>query len=284
MTILSERHVLLGVIYQLSDRRKQPCLLVVDFIAEPPQQQGLDTLQNTLTFSFPVLAYDSVIQDVIVRSNPAATCTQDSESPFPFFAASYNRIYAVYFLMDHQVDRALCFVGLESALLSLIWSTGFPSGRRRFEWSAWGPDSTRLIRDLPFSRAWRWFTYGTRFIGTRSSPTHPYVDVYDFNQLALRYYGRRGTGTATTRLNTDGVKAQGGVEEERDHQLVYVTTPTRLVAGDVFHDQVETKLGYGMRSWQVHEASIESVPAMCSEDGIILVVSNYILNAVAASR
>ena len=85
MTILSKRHVLIGVLHRVSDYRTQPCLFVVDFITESPQRQGLDTLQNALTFSFPVLAYGTAIQDVIVWSNPAA---QDSESPFPFFAAS----------------------------------------------------------------------------------------------------------------------------------------------------------------------------------------------------
>jgi hypothetical protein len=272
MTILSERHVLLGVLRQISDR-KQPCLMAVDCIGESPQRQGLNTLQNAFTFSFPSLAYYTVIQDVIVRSNPAATWKQVQS---PFFTASQNRVYTVYFLMDYQVDQALCFVGLESALLSLIKSTRLSNdgSRKCFDWSSWGPDSTRLIRDLPFSRAWRWFEFGTRFVGTRSTATHRLcVDVYDFNQLAMRYHGQREEGAATTRLNTNGVEVQGGVEEA-DHQLVYVTAPTRLMAGDVFRDQVETKLCYGLRSWQVREAYIGLVPAMCSEDGIVLAVSD----------
>ncbi|KAK2461640.1 hypothetical protein APHAL10511_006103 [Amanita phalloides] len=257
ISFLSDRHLILGILrMSIILEKLEPNLVVVDFIAEGPERRWMDTLENACTFRFPSLADTATALDIEVRSDPAPTWAPDSNLSVPFFIARYKRLYVITLLMHTGANfpTTLVLYAIGNTFLSLIER---PAGMKTalFDWDTWGPDGSRMtISPFPQSSTWVCYVYGTRSV---SRLRNCYVLMLDFNQLALRFYKERGDQNAVD------------TADDEDERLVCVTAPSRLEAGSIFAEDVETRLGYRVKAWVMPDV----VPrhAMCSEDGIVLV-------------
>ena len=244
---------MLGVAHLDGDTlESRPYLAIVDFIAEPSEQRELYELENAFTFHFPRLAENAIVQEIRIRSDPAPIWIPDPKLAVPFFTARHNRLYVVTIC---SLQTVLLYA-LGSTFLSLINQA---DGRKSFAWDTWGPDGSRMmITPRAHSRTWVCYVYGTRCVSTRRIAQSRHIYMYDFNQLALRH-----------KLYQDARRSE--VEgDELEERLVCITAPTVLEAG-IFREDVSTRLGYRVRRWRVPEMLL--LEAMCSEDGLILVVS-----------
>ena len=258
MMFLSERYVMFAAFREVED--VEPCLLVADLLSmaatdpRTPRELG-----NTFTFYFPPFANSVLVQNFYIRSNPQPTREPEQ---VPFSTASDNRLCVTYFRV-YDDGQSLCFVAFASSFLSLI-EIAARCNMKRFEWYMWVPDNCRIIPKMYYSNVWFLAMYGTKVVAKRSPRgRQAYLDVYDFNQLALRKEEKD--------LNR-------GTDERAIKGWKCVSAPAVFRAGDVFKCEVETRLGYRLKSWAIPR-ELSSCSPMCSEDGIILVVSQTAIQA-----
>ncbi|PFH54809.1 hypothetical protein AMATHDRAFT_134646 [Amanita thiersii Skay4041] len=270
MSFLSERHIILGVL-RLSDILEdfEPSLMVVDFIAEPPDLRDLDELENVYTFCFPPLANNIDVLHINIRSDPAPGWAPDRSLSVPFFLARDCRLYVITLLVHTGDNLAteVVFCVLGNTFRSLIRGVSSNQATTQFDWMTWGPDGSRMvIPPFPHSQTWVCYVYGTRYVTFRPSRHHSgYVYVFDFNQYAVR---RHQDGMGAT-----GISEVEGEEAPNERQLC-VTSATVIEAGKIFRDEVETRLGYLVKAVALPRDTRLSLRwAMCSEDSIIVVVS-----------
>lgn len=241
-----------------------PNLVIVDFIAEASERRDLYTLENAFTFHFPRLAEHTNVQDIRIRSDPAPIWTPDPKLAVPFFTARHNRLYVVTLCMVHGIFRTVYLYALGDTFISLIKQAD--GQNKQFAWDTWGPDGSRMIvSPSVHSRTWVCYVYGTRCVSARGRRRTRRIDVYDFNQPALRWHEHQDA------RKPDMSNAVEDGEPER--RLVCITVPTVLEAGDIFWEDVETRLGFRMGRWSVPEDML--LEAMCNEDGLVLVVSVF---------
>jgi hypothetical protein len=279
MTFLSERHIIIGVLRVVPGTLFVPeaSLVAVDFIAESPDRRRLDDVENAFVFCFPPLAEAVDILDITVFSDPAPVWKPHSSLSVPFFTARHDRLYVINILVrpDGNEVRTVQLFALDSSFLSLMEKISDEKDMR-FDWALWGPNGTRMIvPEFPDSGWFTRYVNGRRYVSTRASPMEPahFVYVYDFNQLAL---GRSILleSKAAHLLNADVAAAGAMVKAkgEKVQQYLGVTAPTKFTGGGIFRDEVETRLGYRVKCWAIPERP-EILSVMCSEDGIVLVVS-----------
>ena len=254
MAFLSERHVILGVAHlDGNPLESKPYLAVVDFIAEPSERRELDELENAFTFHFPRLAANVIVQEIRIRSDPAPMWIPDPKLAVPFFTARHNRLYVITICSI----RTVLLYALGNTFLSLINQA---NGQKSIAWDTWGPDGSRMmISPRAHSRTWVCYVYGTRCVSTRRKAQTRHIYMYDFNQPALRHKQYQDAGRSEVE------------DDELEERVVCVTAPTVLEAGKIFRQEVSTRLGYRARRWGVPGMLL--LEAMCSEDGLILVVS-----------
>jgi len=54
-----------------------------------------------------------------------------------------------------------------------------------------------------------------------------------------------------------------------------ITAPTKIGGGEIFQDEVETKLGYNVKCWEIPgRPRVQS--AMCGEDGLVVVYGDSV--------
>lgn len=262
MAFLSERYLMLGVVRFDTEAS----LVIVDFVAEASEQRELDAVENAFTFHFPRLAENTFIPNMQIRSDPAPIWTPDPKLAVPFFTARHNRLYVISLVLVNGNFLTILFYALGNTFLSLIKQAG-GQGNKQFSWDRWGPEGSRLI--IPrraLSPTWVCYVYGTRCVSTRRQSRTKRVCLYDFNQLALRWSKQQDARMSdiNNAVEDDGLEGC----------LVCVTAPTRFEAGEIFEEDVETRLGYRMGYWTVPGVTPGmSLEAMCSEDGLVLVVS-----------
>ncbi|KIL61350.1 hypothetical protein M378DRAFT_180091 [Amanita muscaria Koide BX008] len=280
MTLLSEEYIIFGVL----ETRTVPSLVVVDFVSGPPEPQRLCDVKHAFTFYFPPFAQKASIIDVDVRSDPSPSWAPNSELPVPFFTSRHHRIYVITILVAPNgimiEPKTLQFFALGKFFISLTrkFADQVPA---YIDWPAWGPKGTRM---LVFPYRVEWFTryvYGSRYVTTngRVGLGDEHVYIYEFNQTMVRWKKRNitndttsaDTGT-TTESAEDPTKADNLKSAQR---CVIVTAPSRFADREIFQVEVETKLGYCMTLWEIpQEWRPRSV--MCSEDGIVIVVSQQV--------
>jgi hypothetical protein len=264
MSFLSERHLMLGVV-RLDGTHgiTEASLVMLDFVAEGPERRELNAVENAFTFYFPRLAEDMDITDIQIRSDPAPIWTPDPKLAVPFFTARHNRLYVITLGVVNGTFRTVLLYALGNTFLSLIKQAD-GQGNKQFGWDRWGPDGTRMmIPQHAHSRTWVCYVYGTRCVTTKRWSRTRRLYLYDFNQPALRWSKQKDARMSDMNNAVE--------DDELEGYLACVTAPTRLEAGDIFEEEVETRLGYRMGYWTV--PGVMPLEAMCSEDGLILVVS-----------
>ena len=279
MTFLSERHIIIGVLRMAGGTLfvTEAILVAVDFIAESPDRRWLDDAETAFVFFFPPLAETVDILDVTVFSDPAPIWKPHSSLPVPFYTALHDRLYVVNILVRPGGNdvRTVQLFALDSSFLSLMEKVS--DERVRFDWALWGPNGTRMmVPEFPDSGWFTRYVDGRRYVSTRASHTEPahFVHVYDFNQRALRRSKLHESNAA--HLANAGVAVAGAMNAAKGEKIqpyLSVTEPTKFKGG-IFRDEVETRLGYRLKRWEIPGRPV-ILSVMCSEDGIVLVVSEW---------
>ena len=272
MTFLSGRHVVFGIFQPFED----PNLVVVDFIAETSKRRTLQDMENAFTFRFPPFAEAAHVLDLNIRSYPSPGWTPDPGLSVPFHSARHDRLYVIALPVQVNLDitRMVRVYALASTFLSCI-NTATGQSTRCFDWDVWGPMWTRMgVSQVLDSQ---WFTrcvYGTRHASTRKQQGQhaDYVYICDFNQLALRWSTRDANDAESSEIGVDDDSFVDQADAEASLPYVNVTAPSKIADSGIFRVEVETKLGYRVKRWAVPgKPRVRSV--MCSEDGIVIVVS-----------
>jgi len=276
MTFLSERHIIMAV-YGMQYGTQiivGANLVAIDFIAESPERQRLDDMENAFVFCFPPLAEMAAALDISIFSYPVPTWKPHSNLSVPFFTAQHDRLYVINIpvRIDGGIVRTVQLFALDSSFRRLMERASDEKGAC-FDWASWGPDGTRMmIPEFPDSSWYTRYVHGRRYASTRASHIEParFVYVYDFNQLALRQ-SKLHESNAAYSCNAD-IADTGAMDTETGEKLqpyINVTAPTR-VKGGIFQDEVETRLGYRVKCWNI-PGQPAILSALCSEDGIVLV-------------
>jgi hypothetical protein len=198
----------------------------------------------------------------------------------PFFAARHNRLYVVTIFLRTCAgfDREVQLYTLGTTFLSPIERAADPTSVY-LDWHIWGPEGTRMMLHPSSSlETWESEVYGTRYVSTRQSPgSHTeFVYIYDFNQSGLKWSRKssqsKGAGSGMDITIQDFMSGKRNVTPS----CLDVTTPTKIVDNEIFQDEVETKLGYNIKRWEIPgRPRVQS--AMCSEDGLVFVVSELLV-------
>lgn len=274
MAFLSEKHIMFAILR----RPILPSLVVVDFIAEPPEQRTLDEVENAFTFRFPPISDITTVFKISVRSDPAPNWAPSPSSPVPFFTSRRDRLYFITLRVSTAElgTREVEIYALGRTFLSLIENICGQS-TASFGWDAWGPEGARMIiSQNSHSPTWTRYVYGTRHVSTRQPQGDhaDYVYIFDFNQQGLKWsvdHEHDLVGDIIAKFTATMVLD----EETAETLLPYlnITEPTKVSGGDIFQLDVETRLGYRMKRWAIPgRPRVRS--AMCSEDGIVIVVSD----------
>jgi len=265
MRFLSEKHIIFGIL----EEETEPRLVVVNFTSQHPERRSLYETEGVFTFGFPTFSETANIVDLNIQSFPPPSWKPDPKLPVPFFTAPHNRLYLVAILVQTSTGsyREVQLYALGSSFLSSVEN----AAGLNLDWHMWGPEGTRMMIS-PFSAAdtWERYVYGTKYTSTRQPPgSHAeFVHIYEFNQLGLKW-SKKNVESKVAVSGTDITIQDFKDGKEGDVSCSDVTAPTRIVDGEVFQDEVETKLGYTVKRWEIPgRPRVRSV--MCSEDGLVI--------------
>ncbi len=160
-------------------RHRASRLLVVDFIAESSEQTRVTNVTHCLALRLPNLYPSSILIDFRIECDPSpAWPNQDDSISFhvhPDEVLYILRLCAVvgkYFIIILIPRRTLL-----AQLCHVV------TGTKEVEWSAWGPEGTRIVF-LRMLDSTAWATFGSRFVAFDVNRAE--IDVYDFNQTTLK--------------------------------------------------------------------------------------------------
>lgn len=237
-----------------SVRQAEPILVVMDFLDAPDMKIELKDADFVCAFHYPILGPLTVPLTMLIRSDPAPLWQPHAGLKVPFYTAKQESLFVITFRAKTQDTRTLVlFVPLRT-IMSHVHS--IPPGEigRRFRWSEWGPQGTRLMpAPTGHSSPWVSYVFGSTFISPkRDKGALKAVRMLDFNQRALR-------------RSVDGVAA-GSAE---------IVDRGTTIKGEVFQHRVTTWLPFRERNFDLPaaEAGSNFDAVMLSEDSLLMVSS-----------
>ena len=239
----------------------EPRLIVLDFVTEFNERHHVEAAEHVCSFRFPQLRTSADPLKLEIRSDPSPSWTPNSGLNVPFYVAENNRLYVItLWLGVHNVLHSVTLLAPLPTFLSCMDGSISHRIDNVFQWSDWGPKGTRMLMNrIPPSAVWVCYVYGLKYVALRKDQNrkHFVVDVYDFNQPALRRALHKNHDT-----NTE----------------TYVIDPSVLGEDDIFEDAVETSLPYRLRTLPLDLRSIAHVAIVCSEDSLIIVDVGLLTN------
>lgn len=240
----------------------RPALAVLDFQGNPtPNSHPI-----VCVFLLPDVAENELIEDLLIRSDPAPGPKESSKYQVPFSIAPDNRLFVITLsFLTAQMSTTL-FVPLSTFLPYLSReSEGVPLGCHSQQvdvpWEEWGSHGSRMDMLPLVGSGWAWpcYVHGSRFVCPHAavhSSRHRFIDVFDFNPVPIR------------RL----VQTADGVDDpdELDTNFQLVLEPVTISASEIplFADNVTTHLPYRlMRSRE--KVLFDAV--MLTEDNLVTV-------------
>ncbi|KAF9078284.1 hypothetical protein BDP27DRAFT_1280739 [Rhodocollybia butyracea] len=270
---LSDKHILLLLASSSNadGGQTEVDLFVVDFEQEGSETKSLMDIQYGLRFALPRFKQSVVPFKFAVRSDPSPSWNPHPDIKAPFHVAHTAKIFIASLWIQEHFIHHLALVVPQSTLLSRLNLLGAMTNNPKLAWKDWGPTESRLMK-LPMENRsfdiWACYVHGTKFVvperSFRSRANSTTIHLLDFNQKALRNGVFRDDG-----LQTD-------VISDMDSSLIYynsslcVIASTIFRAGDLFREEVSTRLGY---RWIAKPIALRegSNSLMCSEDSVILV-------------
>ncbi|PBK92928.1 hypothetical protein ARMGADRAFT_1063134 [Armillaria gallica] len=261
---LTERHVIVAASTDTELR-----LLVVDFIAESSEQTFVTNMTHYLALHLPNLYPSPILVHFTIRCDPSPAWPNQDDS-IPFHVHPDEILYPVALTMVQGLLEQYWIIILIPRRTLLAQLRHFLTRTKEVEWSAWGPEGTRIL-DFR-KRAGRdvvWATFGSRFIAFDDKYVD--VDVYDFNQMSLK------------RELSSRCSLQYGDPNEILRPPVGQDDPTMLVIDEtvlpsdslIFQEEVRTSLPFRARTVPTTFEREHYCPLLCSLDNIIVVSSEY---------
>jgi len=251
---LNSRFLLVGS--NIDIETTDPHLYVLN-VAHPCNEKTFLTTEYFCAFAWPQFSPWSSLVSFSIRSDPSPTWEPNPEAQLPFSVAHQHRLFIItswVLTVDGHEPSYDLFVSADT-LLSHIEALSTDTSQHIIGWDEWGPTGTRLLPS-PFPPSpWVCYVFGTRFATFDSPRTRLYLEVRDFNQLAMK----RAAGSSKDLISQDEVA-----------QHVY--EPTVVKAG-VFKNDVRTNLPYRITRRTLPRPSTQWFlsAVMCSEDSLILV-------------
>ena len=246
-TFLSDRHILLAVLYPTSAK-----LLVLNF--QEPSEEEIPLARCSCALEYPSMNYWTEALHIVIRSDPMPIFEPKSDSPVPFYHENCNQLFVVTMWVHdgHDVHTVVLFVPT-STILAALPAAG---DDKTIAWRMWGPQGTRMLTGLPNSSVWVCYVYGSRFVVSRPLIADgSSIEVYDFNQLACR----RAQQYQRPRSKAKFIRSTDRIASSSEFS--------------VFSEDVFTSLSYRKQTIFMEHKScggkIEAV--MCTEDNLVVV-------------
>ncbi|KAK0239766.1 hypothetical protein EDD85DRAFT_823243 [Armillaria nabsnona] len=260
---LTERHVIVAASTDTELR-----LLVVDFIAESSEQTLVTNVTHYLALHLPNLHPSPILVRFTIRYDPSPAWPNQDDS-IPFHVHPDEILYPVALDMVQGLEEYWIIILIPRRTL-LAQLRHFLTRTKEVEWSAWGPEGTRIL-DFR-KRAGRrvvWATFGSRFVAFDVNRAE--IDVYDFNQTTLK------------RKLSSGCPLQYGNPNEilrppvgQDDPTMFVIDETVLPSDSlIFQEEVRTSLPFRARTVPAILERKHYPSLMCSLDNIVVVFSEY---------
>ncbi|KAF9015535.1 hypothetical protein BDQ17DRAFT_1395802 [Cyathus striatus] len=254
----------------------EPTLHIIDFERESKEVRRIGDVENKFVFRYPELDIDAIVHDMSLRSDPAPLWTSGSKLGVPFQIARNNRIYVTSFWVEVS-ERMQLFVHFvpHDTLQACIDNILSGEMNDAVDWEHWGPESTRMVKSPSYhSRVYVCYVNGSRYVLPQSTayrgvkPNSPVqwkcsILLYDFNQLAFR------RALLDTQQKKEKGKDRSHVPE--DGETCFMTEEEVLEGGQLFKEELRTRLPYRVRSIPVSIKRQDGWSALCSEDGILIV-------------
>jgi hypothetical protein len=250
-TFLTESHVLVAVLTEMGAQ-----LLIIDFKKASEETSPIERCD--CAFNFPVINPWANLLHITIRSDPGPLWAPRSQQQVPFFHDTRNRLFVVtLWVFDGRVVQDIVLFIPSSTLLIHFNHVLAAGDVDLVPWKTWGPHGTRLIPSLSHSTVWVCYVYGTKFVVTRPARRGSRsLQVYDFNQLALRHSLQH---RRKSHVKTEFVTGYKGLSSD--------------VLCTIFADDVATSLPYRKQTMLLDNkmcgGDIEA--AMCNEDNLVIV-------------
>ncbi|TFK55467.1 hypothetical protein OE88DRAFT_622844 [Heliocybe sulcata] len=222
----------------------KPVLCITDFTKYSSTYRGAAG-NHTVQLGLPELTPGVFPSNMKIRMDPAPAFSPSASQGVPFHIDSTNRVFIVTFTAAsrHVHAPVTLFIPLKTVL---SW---YHTGRREIDWEEWGTRGTRILGTLRTSPHWLCYVYGPKFVH-RSIPEE--IDVYDFNELAIR-------------------RLQAALEVPENVRIV--TEPSRFEHSGVFSEEVTTSAPYMVTTARLPERLAEdpfTIP-MLTEDNLFFI-------------
>jgi hypothetical protein len=238
---LTDKHVIVGA---LQTSTIKPSVLVMNFKEANPESVHLDDAEYQASFEIPKFRSQTNLSNISIRTDPAPTWMPHPDLQVPFFSARNGRLYVLELWLEY--GRPMDLVIPSSTLISRLDDNRI---LEQIPWEDWGPTGTRMMLLPRHSHTWVCYVFGTKFVIKKQFRQTTYLQVYDFNQLALQQALRSGDAPSDT-------------------TAFEVRTSTVPVHG-VFLNDVHTSLPYRIKT--VHLQIDPGHDLMCSEDSLVIV-------------
>lgn len=186
---LSERHVLFA--HRVQDGGYPELVLtVIDFKSAPSERTIILKLAHTCKMTFPRLKDACDVLAISLRSDPSPGWKPHRDLAVPFHRDRCERLFVLTaWFSERQLLKPLLFFIPSSTVLRHVERCESDTTLRgqTIPWDDWGPSGVRL---WPAPRRpphmWVCFVYGMSFVGVMRRRDLSKIQVFDFNQLAVR--------------------------------------------------------------------------------------------------
>jgi hypothetical protein len=252
---LDQEHVLIGVV-----QHPFPSLQVVNFMRASDVLVDIEGAPFECALLWPPLQVWASALAISVRSDPSPEWR--SNHNVPFYTGRNDRLFAITLWVAEgaNIHTLLLFVPF-STVRSRLRACTTPG--HEFAWAEWGPQGSRMMKaPSGHSLVWVCYIFGQSFIAPLYTPEYDQppigpksVQIFDFNQLAIRKDLIRGTKDDTS-------------------VATIVVEPTELPLEYIFEDIITTYLPYRLKKTCVPlQGSYAFNAVMLSEDSIVTVTS-----------
>ena len=166
-----------------------PIIAVYDLDAMSPKQTNIRDIPYQCAFTFPEMGADTLLHDLLIRSDPAPNWQPRRDLAVPFHAMHAERLFVITlfaFVISPRRNNLRA--------LDLFVSSHFFLERARdpradiLSWNQWGPHYSRaVVRSKPTQTDWVCYIFGMRFINPKPVGRRPdkEIRILDFHPVRV---------------------------------------------------------------------------------------------------